>query len=78
MIFVLTERIMNGTVTMGVITTGIEADTFEGAINKVKGFQNFSSAIINEEAEHMFTYHINNDSGFPVYGLLDDKPLKII
>jgi hypothetical protein len=78
MIFVLTERIMNGTVTMGVMTTGVEENTFEAAINKVKNLKNFSSAIINEETEHVFTYHINNDSGFPVYGLLDDKPLKII
>ena len=79
--FLLTEQIMNGTVTMQVVSTGVEAETFKDAIMKVKnelkkGLLNFSKMAILTETDFEFSYSINQQ--FPCYGRMENKVLSII
>ncbi len=75
--YLLVEQIMNGTVTMQIISTGIETQTFEDAIMKVKNLPNFSKASIHTENDSEFTYSIGNQQ-FPCYGRMENNVLKII
>ena len=75
--FILKESVMNGTVTMEVFVTGIKADTFEQAIEKVKSLKNFSAAVIKSETNECFEFTISNET-FPTWGCLKNEPLKII
>jgi len=72
--YLLIETIMNGTVTMQIIPTGIDAQTFEDAIIKIKNLPNFSKAIVHKEDVLEFTYSINGRC----YGRVENKSLKII
>jgi hypothetical protein len=73
MIFILTESIMNGTVTMNIITTGIDADSFMDAKKKVKNLPNFYKATILKETEQELYFSLQDILGFINY-----EPLKIL
>lgn len=74
--YLLTEQIMNGTVTMQIISTGIEAETFEDAIAKVKHLPNFGKATIHTENNLIFDYSIYGQA--QCYGRMENKILRII
>lgn len=76
MIFILKESILNGTVTMQTIVTGIEADSFKEAINKLKEFSGYKNlnAEINNDTEEYFSYSIL----FKLHGIMDNKSLKML
>jgi hypothetical protein len=80
MIFILTEQIMNGTVTMDILTTGIEAESFEKAVEKIKKLSNFKNVTIHVDTDTMFDYTFpkNGNNDFPIFGNLQYKPLNII
>jgi len=78
MIFVLRESIMNGTVTMQTIVTGVRAKTFDNAKTKVLKTLNkahkgkwVDKTIYNDDFRFLLT-----GSAMPVYGVLDKKPLR--
>jgi len=74
--FLLTEQIMNGTVTMEIISTAINTETFQQAIEKIKLLPNFDKAIITQKTDKMFTYYMKGE--FPCYGKMENKQIKII
>lgn len=74
--YLLTEQIMNGTITMQIISTGVEADIFGYAIAKIKDLPNFVKATIHTENDLEFSYSIAGQ--FPCYGRMENKVLKII
>jgi hypothetical protein len=74
--YLLTEQIMNGTITMQIISTGIEAETFEDAIIKIKNIPNLSRATILTENDLEFNYFITGR--FLCYGRMENKILHII
>ena len=74
--YILTEQIMNGTVTMEILSTGIDAKTFEDAVKKVKNLPGLSKATICADSESGFGYLISSQCS--CYGRMENKVLKII
>jgi len=74
--YILVEQIMNGTVTMQIVSTGIDAPTFEEAIKKVKNMKNFGKATITSETDKIF--HFVLQGNFPCYGTMENKVLELI
>ena len=74
--YLLTEQIYNGTVTMSIISTGVLADTWEEAKEKVKNMQNMSRATIIEDTDVVISYRI--EQRFPCYGRMENKALAVI
>jgi hypothetical protein len=74
--YILTEQIMNGTVTMQIISTGVEAETFEDAIIKIKNLPNFPIMTIQKENNSEFSYYISGQ--FPCFGRMENKILRVI
>ena len=84
MIYILTEQIMNGTVTIDTSVTGIEAVDFEEAKHKLKvaagdnGIGEHGVEMENErDADDGFRYVIRGGT-FPVVGRLSNKPLRML
>ncbi len=77
MIFILTEQIMNGTVTMKINTTLIEADNFEGAYLKLKSTANWNDAESKMELNDSIRYFINGKI-YRLSGELQKKPARVI
>jgi len=73
MIFILTEQMMNGTVTMRIFTSGIEADSFEEAKDILKQFPKMKTACITQDDRQNFNFHLQN-----MIGTMKNMPLKII
>lgn len=65
MIFLLTEQLMNGTVTMEIYSTEIESDSFKKAVEKIKKFDGFIGAEINEETDERFSFSIKEAFELP-------------
>lgn len=90
MIFILKEQVMNGTVTMTIMVTGIEADSFEEAVNKFKKHTKSNNiniivlgdvvSILNGKCPYTFSYTIPSGFGnnFSIFGSIEYKPLKIL
>jgi hypothetical protein len=78
-IYIVTEQVMNGTVTMNTMVSGIKAKDFRWAVLKLKRklakFQFPSKIYTDSDTE--FSYSINGQE-FPLFGRMTDKPLKII
>lgn len=78
MIYLLTEQVMNGTVTMDIITTGIEADSFDEAFEKLTHFENWHMATNITKDDKAVSFSMPTPSGgFGIGGLMKNKPLKI-
>jgi hypothetical protein len=76
MLFALSEQMMNGTVTLSVVVSAVEADTFPKAIAKIKAQPGFTGAQVVQEDHSVFSYSIKGS--FSVYGRMTEEPLKII
>lgn len=74
MIYVLNEQLMNGTVTMQVITTLIHADSGAEAYEKLKKFKNWKDAEDIQEDDEAVTYRI----GMGCWGRLSMKPSEVL
>lgn len=74
MIFILTEKIMNGTVTMDIITTLMEAPTWEVAFEKLTKFPNWKLAEDLTQNDDFISYRI----GMSCWGQLSKKSAKVM
>jgi hypothetical protein len=72
-IYLLIEKIMNGTVTMDIITTGVEARSFTEAKEIVRNMPNFNLATLIVDDNDTLAYHIT-----PIIGTMKREPLKIV
>ena len=81
--YILTEKIMNGTVTINIITTIFRSQNFEKIVNKLK------SKINELDKQESTTFSIEIDDGkefsyiiqgedFPLYGCILNKEQKIV
>lgn len=71
---------MNGTVTVGTTVTGIEADDFEQAKQKVKGLKNIDLFEVTETDENLsiaLKEH-NPAMGYFSCGQIKNIPLKVL
>ena len=80
MIFILNESVLNGTVTMSNIITGIEAENFIEACDKVKTFKAFTEGkvTINRENYNEFQFEILQESNWNVFCKMKNEELKIL
>jgi len=82
MIFILNEHVLNGTVTMNNIITGIEAENFIEACDKVKTFKSFTEGKvkINRENYDEFEFEVIQDESTPwmVFCEMNNEELKIL
>lgn len=81
MIFILNEEVLNGTVTMSIHSKGIEAETFEEAVEKLK--RSFTEKIIiHENYDNNYSFNFSviqpDPTSFQVVGRMENKPLEII
>ena len=76
MIFILKQHIMNGTVTIDTMVTGIEADSFKEAKNKLKrNLKNCKGKIISNTSKKL-TFEIIDQ--MRIYGVLEDDELEML
>ena len=80
MIYLLTEKVMNGTVTMDIIATGIEAESFDAAFEKLTHFENWHTATNIQKDDKQIGYTICPAiaGGFGIYGSMKKESLKIM
>ena len=78
MIYLLTEKVMNGTVTMDIIATGIEAESFDAAFEKLTHFENWHTATNILEDDKQVSYTLPDPAGgLGIWGSMKKEPLKI-
>lgn len=78
MIYIINEFIMNGSVTIGIENSGIEALSFAEAVILFKDKFKDKISII-EDTEDRFTYSVNQqESKFTLTGSILYRPLKMI
>jgi ketopantoate reductase len=80
-IYVLKEHIMNGTVTMDVMVSGVKAKSFKEAVKKMKAVLSYNknaNFIITTETDNRLVFD-SNRSGFHTVGILSsDEILRTI
>lgn len=76
--YLLTEQLMKGTVTMQTFPIGIDTPTFAEAVIKVKTSKYFSSATIQVDNEYGFNYIISKPDYYTLHGRLENRPLDVI
>ena len=74
MLYALTEELMNGTVTMTVKTTLIEADSWEKAFEKLTKFENWNLAEGIVHDNDGVSYAIGREC----WGRLSKEPMKVV
>jgi len=75
--FLLTSQFLNGTVTIGMASLGINADSFSDAIQKVKNLPNFKLATNITENDTILSFNLPNDI-IITYCYLKNEKLEII
>ena len=75
MIFILKESIMNGTVTLKTMVSGVEADTFEEAVKHLKQLPFFENMKHIVEEKYGFSYWAKDGS---LAGIMEAEPLIFI
>lgn len=82
MIFILNEQVLNGTVTMSNVITGIDAENFIEACEKVKTFKSFTEGKVKILMENYdeFGFEIIQDEStrWAVFCEMKNEELKII
>lgn len=82
MIFILNEQILNGTVTVKNIITGIEAENFIKACEKVKTFKSFTEgfAKITNENDNEIHFNVTQDesTNWTVFCEMKNQELKVL
>ena len=80
-IYILEEHFMNGTVTLSVKATGIEADSFEEAIREFMKHANHAERLtIHKNDGESFTFSMAQEKDIPYScsGRIDPEPLRIM
>ena len=76
--YILTEQVMNGTVAMSTTAIGVDAPGWTEAVLKLRScFAPGGTVQIHEQNADVFAYTVPGGS-FPVYGRMENKPLKVI
>jgi hypothetical protein len=77
MIYLLVEQVMNGTVTMEVLNTGFEAESFDKAFESLTHTENWHKAedILTTDVGVFFT--IPGENGLSIWGSMKRVPLRI-
>lgn len=75
--YLLIEQILNGTVTMQIVTTGIQAETWDEAVRKVKTMRNMQKATIQVDTNQELVYAIWKQK-YPCHGRMENKLLEVI
>ena len=78
MIFIVTEQIMNGSVTLKVITKGIEAKTFCDAVKHLRKLLGYSDNIQAIQGREFFNYVIEQKGILGLCGSMTNNPLEMI
>jgi hypothetical protein len=82
MIFILNEQVLNGTVTMSNVITGIEAENFIEACKKLKTFKSFTEgfAEITKENHNEINFKVTQDesTSWTVFCEMKNQELKIL
>jgi hypothetical protein len=78
MMFLLTESILNGTVTMSVHGVAVDAPDFASAKAKLKAMPNMVNAAIHTDSDEVFSFSIPQQDVFGCFGHMENKPLKVI
>lgn len=78
MIFIVTEQIMNGTVTMDVMAYGIEENSFGEAKRYLRRVVATKGGEITHADNDRIDYSISQKSDFTLYGSMKKQPLKIL
>jgi len=81
MIFILNEEIKKGTVLLSIENSGVEANNFSEAIEKVKTLKSFKddrTKIITENDEEFNFSVIQESENFSVTGSIKNKELTFI
>lgn len=78
--FVCTDQIMNGTVTMETVTALIDKPTFKEAVQYFKEKCVDKIGVIFEDTEDRFSYSVRQEPSamFDVVGSISKEPLKIL
>ena len=74
--YLLTEQIFNGTVTMQIVSTGVGAVSWEEAKDKVKALRNMNKAIIHKDTDTEFSYSI--EGIYPCLGRMENVLLTVL
>jgi hypothetical protein len=82
-IYILNEEVMNGTVTIQILTSGIKAKNFKEAVEKLKN-EILKTPVDNvNETDNSFSFSVPQDKEklhglhLELWGRIEDKPLKI-
>ena len=81
--YILTEKIMNGTVTLNIITTIFRSQSFKKIINKLKvemsklNEHRLIKFSIENDNEEKFSYNIEGED-YLLYGYILNKEQKIV
>jgi hypothetical protein len=78
-IYLLVEQMMNGTVTMEIMSSGVKASSFIEAVSKIKEkikSMEISTLNIRTDNNDEFSYIINSE--IVIYGQIKNKELNII
>jgi hypothetical protein len=76
MIYLLVEQVMNGTLTMDIITSGIEAKSFEEAYEKLTHFENWHLAKDIYKTDARVNYSIFGKTSC-IWASMKSEPLRI-
>ena len=77
--FACVDQVLNGTVTMQIITSVIDKPTFAEAVKYFK--EKYGSNIeISEDSKDRFSYRVKQEAktGFAVFGSIEREPLKLL
>ena len=83
MIYIVKESVMNGTVTVNINVTGIEADTFEHAISRFKEIAETNGIKLTNPQQTKDNFFFNessttlDESPFYISGIIESKPLIV-
>lgn len=81
-IYIIEEQILNGTVTMGISQTGIEAESFQEAVEKFLKYledKGNKTVKIAQNSDEAFSYTVEQEEEFfTVCGRIKKEPLKIL
>jgi|WetSurMetagenome_2_1015567.scaffolds.fasta_scaffold432851_4 hypothetical protein len=80
MIFICEERVLNGTVTINSMTSGINTDSFALAKKIFKHYlvKMKSNVIYLDDSDKLLTWEVINTNGLRVIGRMENKNLYMI
>lgn len=75
--FIVTERTMNGTVTMNINSSILDFKVWEEAIKYFIEKYKLGIEIV-ENNDQRLVYWVKNGTGFPIYGFIENQKAKVL